>query len=186
METHQLVRFSKFMSLVLRHRPHQYGLTLDANGWAKVEDLVAAAKRANVPLTPEIVKQVVAHNDKQRYGLNAEGTAIRARQGHSIKVNLDLTPLTPPEQLFHGTAEKFIPSIAEKGLVRGSRQYVHLSLDMATAHKVGQRHGQAVVLTVASGQMSHDGHPFYCSENKIWLTEAVPTAYLTFPTASSR
>jgi putative RNA 2'-phosphotransferase len=178
----QLVRFSKFISLVLRHQPQKYGLTLDAQGWAQINDLVAAANRAGVPLTRDLLLQVVARNDKQRFAISEDGTAIRARQGHSVTVDLELPALEPPAQLYHGTAERFLPSIREQGLLRRSRQHVHLSPDVATAIRVGQRHGRPVVLTVQSGAMHRDGHLFYRSENGVWLVDAVPVAYLVFPT----
>jgi len=176
-----LVRFSKFLSLVLRHNPGRFGITLDAGGWAEIEAVIAGANRAGIPLTRPLLERVVAENDKQRFAFNAAGTAIRARQGHSILVDLQLVPIEPPAQLYHGTAERFLPSIREQGLIRRSRQYVHLSPDEATALKVGTRHGRPVVLRVESGAMARDGHVFYCSENGIWLVDAVPVQYLIFP-----
>ncbi len=177
----QLVRFSKFLSLVLRHQPQKYGLTLDENGWAQVDDLISVSNRAGVPLTIETLQQVVAQNDKQRFAISADGHAIRARQGHSISVDLQLVPLEPPPQLYHGTAERFVPSIREQGLLRRSRQQVHLSPDVQTALKVGQRHGKPIVLRVESGAMHRDGYHFYQSENGVWLVDTVPVAYLVFP-----
>lgn len=177
-----LIHFSKFISLVLRHQPQQYGLTLDAEGWAQIDDLIVVANRAGVPLTRELLQQVVAQNDKQRFAISDDGQAIRARQGHSIVVDLALPPREPPPQLYHGTAKRFLPSIRQEGLVRRSRQHVHLSPDVATAITVGQRHGTAVVLTVASGAMYRDGYQFYRSDNGVWLVDAVPVAYLGFPT----
>lgn len=179
----QLVRFSKFVSLVLRHQPQKYGLVLDEHGWARIADLIVIANRAGVPLTRELLQQVVVQNDKQRFGISDDGTAIRARQGHSIAVELGLPPIEPPAQLYHGTAERFIPAIRQQGLLRRSRQHVHLSSDVAVAIKVGQRHGTVIVLTVDSGAMHRDGYSFYCSENGVWLTDAVPVVYLGFPAA---
>lgn len=178
---HSLVRLSKFVSLVLRHQPQQYGLALDEHGWAQIDDLIAAANRAGVPLTHESLREVVAQNDKQRFAISENGRAIRARQGHSVNVDLELSPLEPPPQLYHGTAERFVPSIRAQGLLRRSRQYVHLSSDVATATRVGRRHGKAVVLTVESGAMHRDGYRFYRSENGVWLVDSVPVAYLGFP-----
>lgn len=175
------IHHSKFMSLVLRHQPHPYGLTLDAHGWAQIDDLVAAAQRAGVPLTREEIEEVVAQNDKQRFAISDNGTAIRARQGHSVAVDLELALLEPPAQLFHGTAERFVASIRQQGLIRGSRQYVHLSADPQTAIKVGQRHGRPVILTVTSALMHRESHCFYLSENGVWLVDAVPAHYITFP-----
>src|SRR5215207_10174743 len=122
----QLVRFSKFISLVVRHQPGKYGLTLDEHGWAQIDDLIAVANRAGVPLTHAALQQVVAQNDKQRFAISDDGRAIRARQGHSIAVDLELLLLEPPEQLYHGTAERSVPAILAQGLLRRSRQHVHL------------------------------------------------------------
>ena len=177
----QLIRFSKFISLVLRHQPEKYGLTLDDHGWAQIDDLIAVVNRAGVPLTHESLHRVVVQNDKQRFAISDDGDAIRARQGHSIPVDLELAALEPPPQLYHGTAKRFVPSIREQGLLRRSRQHVRLSPDVPTAIRVGQRHGNAVVLTIKSGAMYRDGYAFYRSENGVWLVEAVPIAYLVFP-----
>jgi putative RNA 2'-phosphotransferase len=177
----QLIRYSKFISLVLRHQPEKYGLKLNENGWALIDDVLACANRGGVALTRQLLEQVVAQNDKQRFAISTDGTAIRARQGHSVSVDLQFVAIQPPAQLFHGTADRFVPSIREQGLVRGSRQHVHLSPDIATAITVGQRHGRAVVLTVESGKMYEDGHQFYQSENGVWLVDSVPVMYLVFP-----
>jgi putative RNA 2'-phosphotransferase len=177
----KLVRASKFLSLVLRHQPQKYGLTLDPHGWAPIDDVIAAANRAGIPLTYPLLQQIVAENDKQRFALREDGRAIRARQGHSIPVDLQLVALEPPSQLYHGTARRFLASIRAKGLIPRSRQYVHLSPDIQTALAVGRRHGDSVVLIVKSDRMSRDGYPFYRSENGIWLVDAVPLEYLTFP-----
>jgi putative RNA 2'-phosphotransferase len=128
----------------------------------------------------------VAQNDKQRFAISDDGRAIRARQGHSIDVDLQLVPLAPPPLLYHGTAERFIISIREQGLVRRSRQHVHLSPDVPTAIKVGQRHGKPVVLTVKSAAMHGDGYHFYRAENGVWLVDSVPVAFLVFPTGKSQ
>jgi putative RNA 2'-phosphotransferase len=175
----QLVHFSKFISRVLRHQPDKYGLALDEHGWAQIDDLIAVANRAGVPLTHAALQQVVEQNDKQRFAISDDGRAIRARQGHSVSVDLELLPIEPPEQLYHGTAERFVSSILAQGLLRRSRQHVHLSADLLTALKVGQRHGKPAVFTVASGVMHRDGIRFYRSENGVWLVDAVPVAYLT-------
>jgi putative RNA 2'-phosphotransferase len=177
----QLIRFSTFVSLVLRHQPQKYGLTLDNHGWAQIDELIAVANRAGVPLTRSALQQLIEQNDKQRFAVSDDGCAIRARQGHSISVDLDLVVCEPPLQLYHGTAERFVPSIRAQGLVRGSRQHVHLSPNEPTALKVGQRHGKPVVLTVESWAMHRDGYQFYHSENGVWLVDSVPVEYLVFP-----
>jgi putative RNA 2'-phosphotransferase len=179
----KLVEISKFLSLVLRHRPAKIGLSLDEGGWAQVDDLLAAAQRAGISLDRDTLQQVVAHNDKQRFSFSADHSKIRANQGHSISVDLGLEPLAPPELLFHGTATRFLASIKAQGLIPRGRQYVHLSPDEPTAIKVGQRHGQPIVLTIQAGRMYADGLTFYRSANGVWLTDNVPVDYIVFPGA---
>jgi putative RNA 2'-phosphotransferase len=175
------VKVSKFLSLVLRHQPDKIGLTLDAQGWANVDELLSKANQHGMRLTRDLMQQVVAQNDKQRFAFNADGTRIRANQGHSIKIDLGLEPLAPPEQLYHGTATRFVASIRQKGLLRGRRDYVHLSPDEMTARKVGARHGEPLVLVVNAGQMHAAGFTFYRAANGVWLTDHVPVEYLKFP-----
>jgi putative RNA 2'-phosphotransferase len=175
-----LVRVSKFLSLVLRHDPAKIGLTLDAAGWAEVDELIAAAARGGVDLDRETLARVVAENDKQRFALSPDGRRIRANQGHSVDVDLGLEPRTPPALLFHGTASRFVDSIRASGLNAASRTHVHLSADAETARAVGQRHGSPVVLTVAAGRMHCDGRLFFRSANGVWLTDAVPAEYIDF------
>jgi putative RNA 2'-phosphotransferase len=172
------IKISKFLSLVLRHKPEQIGIILDEAGWASVEELIQKASTIGFQLTPELIAEVVAKNDKQRFSLSPDGNRIRANQGHSIPVNLKLEPVEPPEVLFHGTATRFLGSILKNGLHPGSRQHVHLSPDEATAVKVGQRHGKPVVLIIDSSSMHNDGHVFYRSENNVWLTLHVPIKYI--------
>jgi putative RNA 2'-phosphotransferase len=172
------VRISKFLSLVLRHQPEKIGLALDPEGWADVDDLLLKAQQAGVPVTLEILEAVVENNDKQRFAWSADRRRIRAQQGHSIEVDLGLDPVTPPDVLFHGTAEGAVDSIRSQGLVAGKRQHVHLSPDEETAVRVGTRHGRPVVLKVLTGRMHRDGFAFYRSGNGVWLTEVVPAKYL--------
>jgi putative RNA 2'-phosphotransferase len=174
-------RLSKFMSLVLRHDPGAIGLTLDAAGWAEIEQLIACAAKAGTPLTRAEIEQIVATSDKKRFALSDDGQRIRANQGHSIAVDLGFTPQTPPEVLFHGTATRFVESIRAQGLVKGSRQHVHLSAEEATAINVGKRHGKPVVLRVRAGEMARAGMSFYLSANGVWLTDAVPSDRIEFP-----
>ena len=148
----KLARTSKFLSLVLRHRPETIGVTLDAQGWVDVDELIASAAAKGQPLTRELIGRVVAENDKQRFALSDDGTRIRANQGHSVEVDLALEPQEPPETLYHGTAARNLRSIERDGLRRGQRHHVHLSADPVTARIVGQRHGEPVVLRVASGR----------------------------------
>lgn len=175
-----LVHVSKFLSMVLRHDPGKIGLRLDAAGWAEVDELLAAAAAAGTRIDRATLERVVAENDKQRFALSPDGTRIRANQGHSVGVELGLQPQTPPEVLYHGTATRFVDSIRESGLHSASRTHVHLSADEVTARAVGQRHGRPVILSIAAGRMHRDGHPFFRSENGVWLTGAVPADYIDF------
>jgi putative RNA 2'-phosphotransferase len=176
-----LVRLSKWMSLVLRHDPAKFGVVLDDAGWTRVDDLLAAAARAGVPLDDALLRRVVEENDKRRFALSDDGAMIRASQGHSVAVDLGLEPAEPPSILFHGTATRFLDSIRRDGLVPGSRRHVHLSADAGTATTVGARHGRPAILRVAAGRMHADGHRFFLSANGVWLTDAVPAAYLVSP-----
>jgi putative RNA 2'-phosphotransferase len=180
MEPH-LVRISRFLSRVLRHRPQEAGLALDVHGWADVDAVLAGAQRRGLALDRETLLRVVAENDKQRFALSPDGQRIRANQGHSLPVDLDLEPLAPPDVLYHGTAAQFLESIRREGLRRGRRQHVHLSPDAATAARVGGRRGTAIVLAVQAARMHAEGHVFYRSANGVWLTDHVPVAYLSFP-----
>lgn len=175
------VKVSKFLSLVLRHQPDAIGLTLDENGWADVEELIRLANQSGRCLTRPLVDVAVADSDKKRFALSEDGRRIRASQGHSIDVDLALSPADPPHRLYHGTATRFLDSIRASGLHSASRQHVHLSADIPTATKVGQRHGKPVVLVVRAGEMAAAGHTFYLSVNGVWLTDRVPVEFLEFP-----
>lgn len=177
----RLVHLSRFLSLVLRHRPDAIGLALDNQGWADVDELLARAAAAGTPIEPADLMRVVAENDKQRFALSADGTRIRASQGHSIAVDLALPPRVPPAVLFHGTASRFVASIRRQGLVAGQRHDVHLSMDEAAARAVGTRYGVPVVLAIDAARMAADGHVFRVSDNGVWLTERVPVRYIAFP-----
>lgn len=179
----ELVKVSKFLSLILRHKPEEIGLPLDAEGWADIEELLRLANQRGKRLTRSVLAEVVAGNDKKRFVISEDGLRIRAQQGHSISIDLGLTPQRPPALLFHGTATRFLESILRQGLVPGSRQHVHLSRDEATAVKVGQRHGKPVVLRIVAGTMFEQGHVFYLSGNGVWLTEHVPPAFIEPPAA---
>jgi putative RNA 2'-phosphotransferase len=173
-----LVRDSKFLSYVLRHAPDSIGLTLGENGWVAVDELLVKAAAAGKPLDRDTLEEIVATSDKKRFSLSEDGSLIRAAQGHSVAVELGLTPVVPPETLYHGTATRFLKSIRAEGLKPGSRQQVHLSGDEATATAVGQRHGKPVVLRIASGAMHRSGHAFYRADNGVWLTDRVPPEFL--------
>lgn len=175
------VKVSKYLSKHLRHRPERIGLTLDAHGWVAVDDLIRATAAHNFPITRAELDHVVAVNDKQRF--TVEGERIRASQGHSVTVDLDLPPVKPPPYLYHGTAPHALAAIRAEGLRRMNRHHVHLSADRETATRVGARRGRPVVLSVDAGTMHTDGHTFHVSANGVWLTDAVPQRYLRFPTA---
>ncbi|GHA72743.1 putative RNA 2'-phosphotransferase [Lysobacter bugurensis] len=173
---------SKFLSLVLRHKPGVIGLELDPHGWADVNRLVELATAHGTPLSRELVEEIVATSDKQRFALTPDRKRIRANQGHSVEVDLQLAPVRPPPLLFHGTASRFLAAIRDHGLMPRSRRHVHLSDSEATAATVGARHGRPVVLRVASEQMHAHGYHFYRSANGVWLTATVPVHYLDGPT----
>lgn len=169
---------SKFLSLVLRHDPGAIGLELDAQGWADVDALLEGITAKGHALDRATLERIVAESDKQRFKLSDDGMRIRANQGHSVEVQLELAPQQPPEILFHGTVAKFLAAIRRDGLIRGSRHHVHLSADLDTAQKVGQRRGKPIVLRVRAGEMARGGAEFFLSENGVWLTEHVPPEFL--------
>nr|WP_027871406.1 RNA 2'-phosphotransferase [[Eubacterium] cellulosolvens] len=168
---------SKYISLILRHKPETIGITLDEHGWANVSELIAGVNKTH-PLDTEILERIVAEDEKQRYSFNVDKTLIRANQGHSIPVDVELQEVAPPDILYHGTGEKYTASIEGQGLIPKSRLYVHLSGDIDTARKVGSRHGKPVIYEVKSGKMYRDGITFYRSENGVWLTKFVDAKYL--------
>lgn len=174
----QLERTSKFLSFVLRHKPESIGLELDPNGWVPLDTLIEKAA-AEMPLDGKLILEVVRTSDKQRFALSEDGASIRANQGHSVKVDLQLEPKDPPPVLFHGTATRFLDSIMGQGLRPGQRHHVHLSADRETAVAVGRRHGKPVVLRIAADVMRAQGFVFFLSENGVWLTEKVPPAFLS-------
>lgn len=168
---------SKYMSLILRHKPEAIGISLDEHGWANVEELIAGIAKNN-EFNMEILEEIVRTDEKQRYSFNDDKTLIRANQGHSILVDVELEEKEPPEILWHGTGEKFVVAIDAEGLISKSRLYVHLSKDEDTAIKVGARHGKPVIYNVLAKQMYEDGYKFYLSVNGVWLTKDVPVKYL--------
>ena len=173
-------RASKFLSYVLRHRPDAIGIVLDDAGWVPVDDLVSACQAHGHELTREDIAQIVATSPKRRFALSADGTRIRASQGHSVAVALDHPAARPPEVLFHGTVAAKVAGIRAGGLRRMSRHHVHLSPDEPSARAVGARRGRPVILRVAAGRMHGDGHVFYLTPNGVWLTDQVPARYIEF------
>ena len=168
---------SKFLSMILRHKPETIGIKLDSHGWVNVDELIdKMSKRKHI--NKEILEYIVEHDDKQRYSFNEDKTMIRANQGHSIKVDVELEEKEPPAILYHGTATKFVEGIEKEGLKHQNRLYVHLSKDIDTATKVGLRHGELVIYEVKAKEMSNDGFKFFISANGVWLTDHVPVKYL--------
>ena len=165
------------MSLILRHKPDAIGITLDEHGWANVDELIAGIAKDN-EFNMEILEEIVRTDEKQRYSFNEDKTLIRANQGHSIPVDVELEEKEPPEILYHGTGEKYVSSIDVQGLIPKSRLYVHLSKDEETAVKVGSRHGKPVIYIVKAKQMYEDGYKFFISANGVWLTKEVPVKYM--------
>ncbi len=178
MDETRLVRVSKYLSKHLRHQPERLGLTLAPGGWVEVEELLAACGRNRFPISWVELEEVVARNDKKRFSFDPSGTLIRANQGHSVEVDLQLEPLQPPDTLYHGTGHRTADTIMRSGLLRMARHHVHLSLEIATARKVGARHGRPVIFAVDAGAMHRAGHSFYVSANGVWLVEHVPPEYL--------
>jgi putative RNA 2'-phosphotransferase len=174
-----IVGTRKLLSYVLRHRPDSIGLALDADGWADVGELLARLAAGGKPVVPALLARVVAENDKQRFAFNGDRTRIRASQGHSIAVDLQLREAEPPPLLYHGTASRFLKAILAGGLWAGARHHVHLSADLHTAMRVGARHGFLAVLLVDAARMRADGIPFYLSDTGVWLTGEVKPKYLS-------
>lgn len=172
-----LTKVSKYISLILRHKPETIGITLDKNGWADVKDLIKGVNKT-YKLDMETLEEIVATDDKQRYSFNEDKTKIRANQGHSIDVDVELEEVVPPEYLWHGTGTKYVESIRKTGLIPKSRLYVHMSESYMTAMDTGARHGNPIVFCVKAEDMYKDGYKFYKSKNGVWLTKFVPVEYL--------
>lgn len=174
----RLIKISKYLSRHLRHSPERIGLQLAPGGWVKVDELLAACRQNGFSINRCQLEEVVSKNDKQRFSFDATGTLIRANQGHSVEVDLQLTPAIPPAVLYHGTCDRAVASIWQTGLSKMSRHHVHLTTDIQTAKNVGQRHGRPVVFAVNSQDMHADKYDFYCSDNGVWLVDSVPSQYL--------
>jgi putative RNA 2'-phosphotransferase len=178
MNNNKNIKISKYLCLILRHKPETIGIELDNRGWADISQLIKNLNKAGKRINLDKLKEIVETDNKSRFSFNENLNKIRANQGHSIKIELDYHPQQPPEFLYHGTAERFVKSIYDKGIEKKNRHHVHLSQNIETAIKVGKRHGKPFVLKVLSGKMFKDGHTFYLSENGIWLTDKVPSKYL--------
>ncbi|MCA1558359.1 MAG: RNA 2'-phosphotransferase [Acidobacteria bacterium] len=179
MDETRLVKVSKYLSKHLRHQPERLGLTLAPGGWVRVYELLAACMAHNFPLTREELDEVVERNDKRRFSFDDTGERIRASQGHSVEVDLQLVAAEPPAVLYHGTARRSAESILRGGLSKMSRHHVHLSSDVETARKVGARHGKPIIFRVDAAAMRGEGFEFYVSDNGVWLVESVPPEYLS-------
>ncbi|MCV2884705.1 RNA 2'-phosphotransferase [Aestuariibacter sp. AA17] len=174
----ELKNASKFLSYVLRHCPEDIDLQLDSEGWASISELIAKAQ-PEIKLSESLIIDVVLTSDKRRFKISDDGLKIRANQGHSIDVDLNLTSKKPPSILYHGTATRFLDSILAQGLVSGQRHHVHLSTDIATASSVGQRYGKPIVLKIDSASMAAQGHTFFLSDNSVWLVDSVPATFIS-------
>lgn len=177
----QLKHISKLLSLVLLHEPEHIGLTLDNEGWACVPELIEKINQKGIRLDFSTLQIIVDTNDKKRFAFNDDKTHIRANQGHTIEVDLNLPVQIPPAVLFHGTAEKNIAAIRQHGIQKVDRHHVHLSTLKETALQVGQRHGKPMLLVIQALVMHGKGHTFYLSNNGVWLTDQVPAAFIEFP-----
>lgn len=178
MTDERLVKISRYLSKHLRHEPERLGLTLAPGGWVAVDELLAACVKQRFMVNRAELDEVVAKNNKQRFSFDATGTQIRANQGHSVIVDLQLTPTTPPDVLYHGTGQGTAAAVQREGLQKMSRHHVHLSADIGTARTVGARHGRPVVFVIDAKGMDKAGHAFYCSANGVWLVDAVPPEFL--------
>jgi putative RNA 2'-phosphotransferase len=179
MERDDAVRISKLLSLGLRHRPDELGIVLDVHGWADVDALLSGLAKRGLVVTADDLEEIVRTSDKQRFALSPDGARIRANQGHSVTVDLDLPARAPPEILFHGTVARFLEPIRKEGLSRRARTHVHLSADAETADKVARRRaGEVVLLRVRAREMHGAGHVFYMSDNGVWLVDHVPPAFI--------
>ena len=181
-QSNVLTSTSKFLSLVLRHQPEVIGMQLDSEGWLPIDELIQNTNQHGRELTLELLHEVVASCAKKRFSLSEDGLMIRANQGHSVpNVELNLDCTSPPALLYHGTVAPFLESIRQQGLLKRSRNHVHLSADIETAKKVGARRGKPIILTVHAQTMHQSGHAFYLSANGVWLTDSVPAAFIEFP-----
>lgn len=173
----QQENLSRFLSLILRHKPDVIGITLDKHGWANVKDLINGINKTQY-FTMDMLEKIVKEDNKQRYSFNKGKTLIRANQGHSIQVDVELKEEMPPEFLYHGTGIKYCESIGKEGLISKSRLYVHLSKDIETAINVGNRHGEPIIYKIMAKKMHNAGYKFYKSVNNVWLVDKVPIEYL--------
>lgn len=181
MDTKQTKRISKFLSLVLRHQPEKIGIALDAAGWVNIDTLLQAMADNRNSISRDELDHVVSSNDKQRFTISEDGTLIRAKQGHSVAVDLGYQPAEPPELLCHGTPDRFVPLIQAEGLKKMKRHHVHMHPEQSLAKEVGARRGKPVLLTIRATEMHRSGFKFFETENGVWLTDHVPPEFIDFP-----
>ena len=171
----------KYISMLLRHHPESKNLHMDHHGWVEVDELISKISTKRNPVTFEMIKNIVDTDNKNRFDIQELNGVyyIRANQGHSIKdIDIGFDVVTPPDVLFHGTAQKSVDSILKSGIEKRGRQYVHLSPDISTAIKVGERHGDVRIFEINAKQMKEDGKIFYLSKNGVWLTDFVDRKYI--------
>lgn len=181
MNEKQTKRISKFLSLILRHKPETVGVELDANGWTEIDTLLQKMSQAGTRVDREQLDYVVATNNKKRFAISPCGNRIRANQGHSLEVDLAYEPTTPPDKLFHGAPENIISLVRETGLQRMQRHHVHLNSAAEPCVHVAARRGKPVILEIDARQMHEEGYEFFVSENQVWLTDHVPPKFISFP-----
>lgn len=175
----ELMNLSKFLCYILRHNPSSAGILLDEHGWAEVENLIGGINAAGRKIDMRTLEQIVQSDSKHRYSFNKDKSKIRANQGHSVNVEVDMTECAPPDILYHGTAKKFLKNIKDCGICRRSRKFVHLSDNINTAFAIGSRHGEPVVLVIDTGKMVAEGYRFYLSANGVWQSADIPWQYIT-------
>lgn len=185
MNNPNILKLGKFLSLVLRHQPDLIGIQLDPHGWVDIETLLEKCRSYGKPIDRETLSTIVATNNKKRYRISEDGRQIRAQQGHSVSIALEYEAVPPPPVLYHGTAERFLESIFQSGLLRQKRHHVHLSADRDTASQVGRRHGKLAILQVNTSRMVREGYEFFCTPNGVWLTDTVPPEFLTLLTTGT-
>lgn len=169
---------SRRLSYWLRHRPDAAGLTLDDAGWGEAQAVLQALAAAGFSGGRARLEAIVRDSDKQRFQWSPSGDKIRARQGHSVKVELGWPAADPPEWLYHGTVERALGAIHSEGLKPMKRHHVHLSPDAEAAAKVGARRGPPVVLRIRAAALAAAGHRFLLTGNGVWLTRCVPPDFL--------
>lgn len=179
MQEEKYIKLSRFLSLLLRHKPEEIGLSLDNQGYLQVDELIDGINKTGRVIDKEILDELIMTDNKQRYSYSEDRAKIRANQGHSIKVDLNLVETKPPKTLYHGTVDKFLSNIKKQGLLKMNREYVHLSAELDTANDVGSRRGKSVILVINAEKMVKDGYKFYLSKNNVWLIESVPAQYIS-------